>query len=71
MYHQGQRKKYDARDYATNLRKTSAIVNGLEFDYSGKSFNLTSGMSLSEREVNAYRNSTSHVNQANKQNEAI
>lgn len=71
VYHQGQRKKYDARDYATNLRKTSAIVNGLEFDYSGTSFNLTSGMSVSERELNAFQNSTTHVNQANKQNEAI
>ena len=71
VYHQGQRKKYDARDYATNLRKTSAIVNGLEFDYSGKSFNLTSGVSISERELNAYQNSITHVNQANKQNEAI
>ena len=71
VYHQGQRKKYDARDYATNLRKTSAIVNGLELDYSGKGFNLTSGMSISERELNAYRNSQTLVNQANKQNEAI
>ena len=71
VYHQGQRKKYDARDYGTNLRKTSAIVNGLEFDYSGKGFNLTSGISMSERELNAYRNSQTLVNQANKQNEAI
>jgi len=71
VYHQGQRKKYDARDYETNLRKTSAIVNGLEFDYSGKGFNLTSGMSISERELNAYRSSQTLVNQANKQNEAI
>ena len=71
VYHQGQRKKYDARDYGTNLRKTSAIVNGLEFDYSGKGFNLTSGISMSERELNAYRNSQTLVNQANKQNEAV
>jgi iron complex outermembrane receptor protein len=71
VYHQGQRKKYDARDYDTNLRKTSAIVNGLEIDYSSKSFNLTSGMSISERELNVFQNSDSLVNQANKQNEAI
>ena len=71
VYHQGQRKKYDARDYGTNLRKTSAIVNGLEFDYSGNGFNLTSGISISERELNAYRNSQTLVNQANKQNEAV
>jgi iron complex outermembrane receptor protein len=71
VYHQGQRKKYDARDYGTNLRKTSAIVNGLEFDYSGKNFNLTSGMSINERELNIFQNSNTLVNQANKQNEAI
>ena len=73
VYHQGQRKKYDARDAYENLnlRKTSAIVNGLEFDYSGKNFNLTSGMSINERELNVFQNSYSLVNQASKQNEAI
>jgi len=73
VYHQGQRKKYDARDAfaGLNLRKTSSIVNGLEFDYSDKNFNLTSGMSINERELNVFQNSDILVNQANKQNEAI
>ncbi len=61
VYHQGQRRKDDARDYA-NLRKTSAVVNGFEFDYSNKSFYLTSGISINEREV---------AKQAKKQNEAF
>jgi len=71
IYHQGQRKKYDARDYSTNLRKTSALVNGLEFDYSLNSLHITSGVSVSERELNAFQNSEILVNQVNKQNEAI
>lgn len=71
IFHQGQRKKYDARNYATNLRKTSAIVNGLEFDYSGQKFNVTSGISVNERELNVFKNSSELVNQANKQTEAI
>lgn len=71
IYHQGQRKKYDARDYSTNLRKTSALVNGLEFDYSLNSLHITSGVSVSERELNAFQNSETLVNQVNKQNEAI
>ena len=71
FYHQGQRKKYDARDYATNLRKTSALVNGVEFDLTSKNFNLTSGVSINERELNVLQNSDVLVNQANKQNDAI
>ncbi|MDA0942493.1 MAG: TonB-dependent receptor [Proteobacteria bacterium] len=71
FYHQGQRKKYDARDYATNLRKTSALVNGVEFDLTSKNFNLTSGVSINERELNVFQNSDLLVNQANKQNDAI
>ena len=71
FYHQGQRKKYDARDYPTNLRKTSALVNGVEFDLTSKNFNLTSGVSINERELNVLQNSDVLVNQANKQNDAI
>ena len=71
FYHQGQRKKYDARDYVTNLRKTSALVNGVEFDLTSKNFNLTSGVSINERELNVLQNSDVLVNQANKQNDAI
>lgn len=71
FYHQGQRKKYDARDYATNLRKTSALVNGVEFDLTSKNFNLTTGVSINERELNVFQNSDVLVNQAHKQNEAI
>ena len=71
FYHQGQRKKYDARDYATNLRKTSALVNCVEFDLTSKNFNLTSGVSINERELNVLQNSDVLVNQANKQNDAI
>jgi len=73
FYHQGQRKKYDARDAYKDmdLRKTSAIVNGLEVDYTGKNFNLTSGISVNERELNVFQNASIPINQANKQNEAI
>jgi len=71
LYHQGQRKKYDARDYSTNLRKTGALVNGIEFDFTSNNFNLTTGMSVNERELNVFQNSDLLVNQANKQNEAI
>ena len=71
FYQQGQRKKYDARDYTTNLRKTGALVNGIEFDFTSKNFNLTTGISVNERELNVFQNSDVLVNQANKQNEAI
>ena len=73
FYHQGQRKKYDARDAYKDmdLRKTSAIVNGLEVDYTGKNFNFTSGISVNDRDLNVFQNASIPINQANKQNEAI
>ena len=72
FYHQGETKKYAPRDYSpNNLYRTRAHINGIELDYSGKSYTLTTGISIDDRERSVYNTSNSNVNDIEKQRESI
>lgn len=72
FYHQGETKKYAPRDYSpNNLYRTRANINGIELDYSGKSYTLTSGVSIDDRQRSVYSTSNSNVNDIEKQRQSI
>ena len=72
FYHQGEYKKYAPRDYSpNNLYLTKANVNGIEIDYSGNNYTLTSGVSIDIRERSVYSTSNVNNNRINKQRDSI
>ena len=72
LFHQGEIKKYQPRDYSpNNFYRTNATVNGIEFDLTGDTYTITSGVTINERERNVYNTSSTNVNQINKKNESV